>query len=403
VTNLIPSPQFTTAGLVCPTEAEIKAGVWAMMQSAFGGKLNESDATAQGQLVVSLTAALGAANDLLLQFVNLVDPARSSGRMQDAIGRLYYLERIAARATAVTGTCSGAAGTVIPIGSLVQATDGTIYQSATAAAIPDSGSVDVQFQAITAGPIQCPAGSLTRISRIVAGWDTVTNAADGIPGRAAETPSEFEARRAASVAINASGIVSAVRGAVLNVSGVVDAFVTENTGGTSATIDGVSISAHSLYVCVYGGADADVAAAIWSKKPPGCDYTGSTTVTVQDRSSGYSLPYPTYAVKFQRAAALPVYFSVVLADNGLVPSDAESRVRNAIIEAFNGADGGTRARIGGKVYALRFASAVAALGSWAQLVSLKVGTSDPANADEVAANIDQIPTISAEHIAVALV
>lgn len=402
MTNLIPSPQFTPAGLVCPSEADIKAGVWAMMKAAFGSALNTSDASPQGQLVASLTAALGAANDLTLQYVNLVDPARSSGRMQDAIGRLYYLERIPARPTIVTATCSGAAGTVIPIGSLAKAADGTLYQSLAAATIPDGGSVLVQFASLDLGPLQLPAGSLNRIYRTVTGWDTITNASDGVPGRAVETPSEFEARRAASVAINAAGILPAVRGAVLNVSGVADAYVTENTTGTSATIGGVSVAAHSLYVCVYGGSDADVAAAIWSKKPPGCAYTGSTTVTVQDKSPGYAPPYPSYSVKFQRASSLPIYFSVVLADNGLVPSDAESQVRNAVIAAFNGADGGAKARIGGKVYALRFAAAVGALGSWAQLVSLKIGTTDPATDDEVSANIDQIPTVTAGDIAVTL-
>lgn len=106
----VPSAQFTDAGLVVPTEAAIKAGLWADFQAAFGGNLNESDATPQGQLVASLAATIGASNDLLLQLVNFIDPAFSSGRMQDAIGRIYYLTRIAATSTLVQATCSGATG-----------------------------------------------------------------------------------------------------------------------------------------------------------------------------------------------------------------------------------------------------------------------------------------------------
>lgn len=398
----VPFPEFTTAGLVVPTESAIRAGLWADFQEAFGGDLNESDATPQGQLIASLAATIGASNDLILQLVNLVDPALSSGRMQDAIGRIYYLERIAATSTLVDATCSGAAGTLIPAGSLARASDGTIYQSLGDATIAAGGSVNVPFAAIDTGPIACPAGALASIYRVVPGWDSITNVSEGIMGRDEETPAEFEQRRAASVAGNAAGILSAVRAAVLDVDGVVDAYVTENTTATAATIGGVSVAANSLYVAVSGGTDAAVARAIWSKKSPGCAYTGTTTVTVTD-TVGYSSPYPSYSVKFTRPSALPIYFAVELADNGLVPSDAEDQVKAAISAAFNGEDGGPRARIGSTIYALRFATGIAALGPWAQLVTLKIGTTASPTGSEVAVNINQVPTLDTANIAVTVV
>ena len=79
---------------------------------------------------------------------------------------------------------------------------------------------------------------------------------------------------------------------MLNVAGVLDAYVTENPSATPATIGGVTLVANSLYVAVTGGTAIDVATAIWSKKAPGCAYNGNTTVVVQDTSSGYSPPYP---------------------------------------------------------------------------------------------------------------
>ena len=398
----VPFPEFTAAGLVLPTESEIRAGLWADFQSAFDGNLNESDATPQGQLIASLTATIGASNDLILQLVNLVDPAFSSGRMQDAIGRIYYLERIAATSTLVDATCTGAAGTLIPAGSLARASDGTIYQSLGDATIAAGGSVNATFAAIDTGPIACPAGALASIYRVVPGWDSITNVSEGIMGRNEETPAEFEQRRAASVAGNAAGILPAVRAAVLDVDGVVDAYVTENTTATAAAIGGVSVAANSLYVAVSGGTDAAVARAIWSKKSPGCAYTGTTTVTVTD-TLGYSSPYPSYSVKFTRPSALPIYFAVELADNGLVPSDAEDQVKAAISAAFNGEDGGARARIGSTIYALRFATGIAALGPWSQLVTLKIGTTASPTGSEVAVNINQVPTLDTANIAVTVV
>lgn len=398
----IPMPSFTTAGLVVPTESDIKAGVWAAFQDAFGGALNQSDATPQGQLVTSITAALGASNDLLVQYVNLVDPALSSGRMQDAIGRIYYLERIAATATAVSCTCIGTPGTFLPSGSLAQATDGTIYYSASPATIGVGGTVNVDFLAAQTGAIDCPAGSLSRIYRSVPGWDAITNPADGIPGRIEETAAEFEARRQATVAANASGIVQAVRGAVAKVSNVVDVYVTENATGSSVTIGGVSIAANSIYVAVQGGSSDDIAKAIWSKKPPGCGMVGSTSVTVTD-TNGYASPYPSYTIKFQRPTALPIYFAVVLADNGQVPADATAQVQDALLAAFAGADGGQPAKIGATVYALRFAAAIAALGPWVQISSIAIGTTSSPSATSVTVNINRFPTLSRANIAVSLV
>ncbi len=69
-------------------------------------------------------------------------------------------------------------------------------------------------------------------------------------------------------------------------------------------------------------------------------------------------------------------FQVNLADNPQVPADAELLVEAAIINAFSGADGGPRARIGGTIYASRFYSAVALLGSWAQIVSILIGSNN---------------------------
>lgn len=399
----VPAPSFATSGLTVPTESDIKSGFWADFQAAFGGNLNESDATPQGQLVTALSAILGANNDLLLQYVSLIDPAFSEGRMQEGIGRIYYLDRLPAQATVVNATCTGANGTVIPAGSLAQAADGTIYQNLTSVTIPSTGSITASFQAITTGPIACPAGTLTTIYRIVSGWDSITNATDGTIGRDVETPAEFEARRAASVAGNAAGILPAIRGAVLNVDGIVDAYVTENATSGTVSVGTVSLNANSLYVAAYGGTDADVAKAIWSKKPPGCAYTGGTTVTVTDTASGYSLPYPSYSVTFQRASALPIYIDISIADNGLVPADSVQLIRTAVLGAFAGADGGAAARIGGTVYALRFAGVVASLGSWVQLVSITIGTTASPTGSEVAVEINEMPTLSEANIAVTLV
>lgn len=399
----VPAPSLTPAGFAVPEELAILTGVFADLTAAFGGALNQSLSTPQGQLATAIAAIIASNNDQFLALANGVDPAFADGRMQDAIGRIYFLTRNPPLPTTVTATLTGAPNTLIPAGSLAQATDGTIYQSLGDVTISSNGTSPAQFQSLDTGPIDCPAGTLTRIYRAITGWDAITNAAPGVPGRDVETRAEFEQRRSNSVALNAVGVLPAIRAAVLNVPDVLDAYITENPGAAARTLAGVSLPPHSLYVAVVGGTDADVARAIWAKKNPGCDYYGNTTVTVLDTTSGYSPPYPSYDVTFQRPTPLPIYIDVQLATNVGVPADAETRVREAVQAAFNGQDGGSRARIGATLLASRFYAGVAALGNWVQIVAINVGTSANPTGDRVAVNMDQVPTLADANVTVELV
>lgn len=376
----VPQPTFGPNGFIAPLESAILAGILADFNAAFGGNLNLAQTTPQGQLAVSMAAVLGFGNDLFLQIMNDVDPAYASGRMQDAIARIYFLERQPARPTTVQATCIGLTGTFIGTGALALAVDGNTYAATASGTIPASGTITLPFACTTPGPIVCPVGTLNSIYRTIPGWDSINNPTEGVVGQDVESRADFEARRAASVALNAAGVLPAIRAAVLNVPGVLDAYVTENNTGAPATIGGVSIAAHSLYVAVVGGAQADVAKAIWRKKNPGCGYTGNTTVTVVDDNSGYALPYPSYAVTYEVPSSMPVVFAISVAAGPLVPADGATQIRNAVLAAFNGTDGGARARIGSTIFASRFYPGIAALGSWAQIISILVGSPIPGSA-----------------------
>lgn len=398
----VPPPVFADTGLQIPAESDILAGVTADLQTAFGGALNPSPSTPQGQLAASMTAIIGDRNDKFLALANAMDPALNSGRWQDGIGRIYFIDRIAATATTVTATCTGRAGVLIPVGARAVDQGGLIYVSVGAVTIPETESVDVVFQCLAYGPNACPAGYLNRIYQAVPGWDTVSNAAAGVIGRNVETPLEFEYRRKNSVAHNGHGTPEAIRGAVFGVDDVSDVYVIDNPTNATVTIGGVDLVAHSVYVAVYGGLNAAIAQAIWSKKSGGCNYNGNTSVLVYDRSAADAAPYPRYTVTFQRPAPLPIKMAVFLRNNLDVPSTVVSQVRAAVQEAFAGLDGGPRARIGQEVFASRFYCGIAALGAWARILEIKIGTSD-VTLDSVAVQIDQIPTLSDSDIAVSLV
>lgn len=397
----VPFPTYGPQGLQVPATQDILNGVLADMSAAFGGGMNTALTTPQGQLATTIAAAIAASFDLLASIVNDVDPAYSSGRMQDAIGRLYFMTRTPQTYTSVVANCVGAQGTVIPAGARAQDANGILYACDTGGQIPSGGTISLAFSCLTPGPIACPAGTLNVIYQALSGWDSISNPADGTPGAYAETSAAFEARREASVAGNAFGPAAPVLAALLNPAktpGVVDAYVVDNPLATAQTIRGVSVAAHSLYCCVLGGADQAVGNTIFTKLSPGAAMTGGTTVTVTDTNPAFVAPFPTYSIQFDRPAAVPIFFAVSIVNGTSVPSDATTQVQQAITAAFAKA-----ARMGGDIEALAYAGAVAALGPWARLRSLTVGTAVNPTGANVSLNINQNPTISAANVAVTLV
>lgn len=395
VTTNVPGPTWTDNGFVIPSAETVLNGVLEDFNDAFGGNLNTALNTPQGQLASSETAVIDSVNQTFLKYTQQVDPAYASGRMQDAIARIYFIERNPAQPTVVQALCTGLEGVVIPEGALAVASDGNQYICTEAGTIPVAGNITLTFECLIPGPIPCPADTLNQIYQSIPGWDAINNVADGVLGNNVESRAAFEARRAASVAHNSIGSLPSVLGAVLTVSNVIDAYVTENDSNSPATIGGVSLLPNSLYVAVVGGDADDVAKAIWSKKAPGCAYNGNTTVTVLDTSAGYVPPYPAYSVSFEIPDPLPILFAVNISDSSLVPANAVTLIQNAIIGAFAGTDGGPRAKIGATLFASRYYAPVALLGSWAQIISIEIGSTNNASASFTGAISGTTLTVSA--------
>jgi len=404
MTTNVPSITWSNGAPVLPAESAILAGVQADINSAFGGGVNPGLTTPQGQLAQSEAAVIGDKNSQIAYIANQLNPATASGIWQDAIGYLYFMTRIQAAGTVVSATCTGAAGTIIPAGSVAKDTSGNLYSSTASATISAGGSVAVQFQNQVPGAIPCGIGALTGIFTAIGGWDAITNAAAGSVGNNMESRAAFELRRQQSVAVNAINSVQSILGAVLAVPNVIDAYVIDNPTGSAVSYGSTSypLAAHSACVSVAGGASAAIAAAIWAKKSLGCSYNGNTTANVQDTS--YNAPYPTYAVTWLTPVATPIYFAVQLKNIAALPSNIVALVQNAIISAFNGTDGGARARINQSTYAGRYYAGLAAIDPNVEVLSVFMGLSAiGATNAAMTFGIDQLPTIAASQISVTLV
>lgn len=403
----VPRIQFTSTGLTVPQESDVLAGVLADFDAAFGGGMNKALETPQGQVASSEAAIIAASNASFVELVNQVNPDTASGFMQDAIARIYFLDRIAGAPTVVQCVCTGGQGTTIPIGAQAKDTSGNLYTCTVPGVIGSGGTVTVSFANTVDGPIPCPANTLTQIYKAIPGWDAINNPADGIVGQDVETQQEFAYRRAQSVALNARGSLQSIYAAVFDVDGVIDAYVYENVTNVTINVGATSypLVPHSLYVAAAGGTSQDIANAIWSKKDVGCDMNGNTSVVVYD-TSGYQQPYPQYTIKYEIPPALPIKIAIVLADDAGLPSNIVDLVKAAVIASFNGEDGSSRVRIGSLLLASKFYPPVIAIGtdigSPVSVLSILIGSVTPTLTSQLI-GIDQAPTISAADIDVSIV
>lgn len=366
MTTSVPSIQFTPTGLVVPDQSAILAGMQADLNAAFGGKLNfgttaqPGGAPPQVQLAASFAAIASDADGVLAELIDQIDPDNATGFMQDAIARIYFLNRNPGLPTVVQCVCVGALGTPIPFGAQAQDTSKNIYVCLDGGTIGASGNITLTFANIINGPIPCPPNTLTKIYLTIPGWNTINNPASGVVGANVESPTDFEFRRQNSVAANGHGSLPSIYGEVFKVAGVIDLYATENVTDNPITVGSTNYSLvpHSLYVAVVGGSSTDIANAIWKKKNEGSNMNGNTTVIVQD-SSGYSFPLPQYNITFNRPTSTGYNFSVRIVNSTALPSTIVQDVTAAITAQFNGTNGGTRARIGSLLLAASYYGPVA--------------------------------------------
>lgn len=398
----VPSVAFNDSGIVLPLESQILAGVAQDYNDAFGGNLNIALETPQGQLISSTTAIIGDKNAELALFMAQVDPDTASGVFQDAIARIYFINRRPATATTVNVTCGGVPGTVLPVGLIVQDTSGNQYQNLSSGTIGSDGKTTLTFTALNTGAISCPAQTIVSVAKSVAGLETVTNDVAGVTGTDVESRIQFEQRRRQSVAINAQGSVGAIYGAVSSVQGVNDVLVIENN--TSEVINmgatNYPVNPHSIYVAVVGGKDYDVAAAIWRKKNVGCGTNGNTAVTVFDSSYTTSVQ-PGYAIRFQRPTAVNILVKVILSKQDLVSSATENAIKNAIVQSASGTTGGYRSKMGDTIYASQFYNALSAIASSIKIIDIQIGKKGFGKSIDM--GIDEVPVITADNITIEVV
>ena len=379
-------------GINIPEPADVREATAQEIKQIFAKpdepELNTDAGTPGGQVVDLIAGEQIGINAKLAFVAQQLNPAIASGRWQEALGKLYFLERKRAEPSVATCQCRGLSGTVIPYGAQVKTDDGLFLMATGQIVIGDNGEASGSFRTMTTGPIDIAPHTITNIVTLIPGWDSVDNEASGAQGRYEETRAEFEARRVASVAINSKYYLESIEAAVSDVAGVIDCRVLENYTNVPKTESGITIGGHSIAVCVYGGIDEDIAKAIAMTKPPGTGTTGETVIThtveAQNRVYQFNIVRPT-----------PTDVKLEITLDKEVSADINASIVKAVVEEFlgNGISGRDRVGLGETVFAYRFAPAIInIIGSRAYLAEVKIslGDSGLSNAITINANVEPV-------------
>lgn len=380
----------TSAGLITVDSSSIASSFENAYKEALGANLNTEAGTFQGQMIQTDTAMLTYAQNQCALIANAFSVYSATGTALDVVAGFWGYYRKEGVATAVNCTLTGTADIVIPAGSLVS--DGTYqYVLLENATIGAGGSVTAQFQCTTSGAIVCQAGTITEIVSTLLGWDTVTNPTAGMTGYEKESDNAFKARITANwFNIRGRGALGAIVDNMAQLPNVISVLGRENPSNASITIDDITLPEHSVYVCIAGGANEDIAKTMYNQKTIGADTVGDTEVVWYDETTGLTNRY-----HIQRPTQVSLAIQVTYASNYFTPTNITQQIQTAILAYIEA----NPLAIGQMVSGNWLAQAFNEFDS-AAIVSVKVGIAgdSPTYEDYQAMTISQIPSISAENI-----
>jgi uncharacterized phage protein gp47/JayE len=306
--------QLTSSGLQIQTITEIISEITngtatvPGLLSIYGSDINLNPNSPDGQMVNIYAQGKLDALELLNQVFDSFDPDQAVGTALDSRCAINGLARNAGTYTqqyvSVTATqaltLQGLDLSTSPF--TVSDSSGNQYQLVSTYAFTGAGTQSLLFQAANIGAVTPVQNTITTIVTVTLGISAVNNPlAVTSLGLNEETDSAFRIRRQKSVGQPSIGYFASLQAALANISGVTSYYVHENNTGST---DSTGTPANSIWTVVAGGANADIANAIYNKRAAGCGMYGgvSVVITQVDGSS--------FTVSFDRPTAENLYVSM---------------------------------------------------------------------------------------------
>ena len=318
-------------GVILPDTADTRQDVIAEYRGIFGDDLVSDPETPEGMLIDAETTSRQSVARNNASVANQINPNLAGGPFLDSIWSLTGGQRTDATRSTISATVTGIANTSIPAGSLARTTQGDEFRAVNPIVIPTAGTLTgVSFESVETGARPAGAGELSVIVDAILGWETINNLTGATLGRDTESDEVSRRRRRNTLGLQGRSVAAAVFANVTDVPGVRSIAFRENVTNAEAVIDGITLTAHSVWVSVDGGADADIGTALLRSKTAGSAWNGDQTVTVIEPFSGQN-----YTVLFDRPTPTAVSIRATVRRTSQV-ADPITTVRESILRYARG-------------------------------------------------------------------
>jgi uncharacterized phage protein gp47/JayE len=293
------------SGLTIATRSEIVTALETSLKAVYGNDINVLSNSPDGQMIGIFAQSAIDIRELASQVYASFDPDRATGRVLDERVAINNIQRLAGSFTIIPVTIvTDRTVTLQGLDALANDINGSGYTIQDGAGTKfilidtitlSAGSHVVNFRAEKIGAVLTTTNTVTNQVTIVLGVNSVNNASGALQvGVNEETDALLRVRRQRSVALSSNGYLNGLLGQVLNLDGVTDAKLYENS--TDST-DANGIPAHAIWLIVEGGSITDIANMIYAKKSFGCDMKGATTLDILTASGAV------FTAKFDRPTA----------------------------------------------------------------------------------------------------
>lgn len=281
--------QITVLGLETQTQQELIDYFTAGYESIYGNDINLDSASPDGQYMLIQIQAILDVLDFITNVNSGFDPDQAIGVILDQRVAINGIQRqggsftltditlIVDRALNLAGL-DGAVNDPNGTGYTVADNAGNNWVLVDSQSISVAGTYVFSFRAQNTGAVLTVPNTITVPVTVVLGVTSINNPTTySSLGVNQETDAQLRIRRQKSTSLSSQGYLAGLLAALLNLTGVVDAFVYENNTGST---DADGIPGHSIWVIMQGGADSDIATAIYSKRNAGCGMRGSVTFVI---------------------------------------------------------------------------------------------------------------------------
>ncbi|CAI2418054.1 Uncharacterized homolog of phage Mu protein gp47 [Serratia liquefaciens] len=315
----------TASGISAPDYQTILTTLTGYFQQIYGDDVYLEPDSKDGQMLAIYALGIHDANNTAIAVYNSFSPATAQGRGLASNVKINGIAVTPASRSMADVRIVGQVGVSITNGT-VRDSNGITWSLPSNVVIGIDGTVTVTATCQIDGAVVAPAGTITEIGTPTRGWQSVTNPAAATAGHKVETDAELRQRQAKSVAIPSLTVLDGIMGAVATLDGVERYRGYEND---TSVEDANGLPPHSISLVVAGGDAAAITKTIATKKTPGGDTYGTTTIDVTDK---YGIVHP---ISFFRPTSVNIFARVEIKALQGYTSAVGEEIRKAVAAYIN--------------------------------------------------------------------